>query len=131
MGRMTCRVFVGDDDRDHAESMADLLELHGYEVAMAHSGEEALARLSSLDFDVALMDVKLPGIDGVEAFLEMRKAKPAAPVIMMTGFSVEQSLARAIAGGAAGVLHKPFAIGELLQAIERAQPGRAAAAPTA
>jgi CheY-like chemotaxis protein len=119
---MNCRVLVVDDDRDHADSIADVLALHGYAVEVAHSGEEAVERFQAADFDVTLMDVRLPGMNGVETFCHFRRVKPGAPVLMMTGFSVEQLLAQAVEGGAAGVLHKPFAAHDLIRAIERVKP---------
>ena len=123
---MTKRVFVIDDDQDHAESIADFLAMHGYEVEVAYSGEAGVDRFRKADFDVMLMDVKLPGMNGVEAFFEFRKIRPAAKVMMMTGFSLEQLIARAVDNGALGVLRKPLAITDLPAVIERAtQPDAA------
>jgi CheY-like chemotaxis protein len=119
---MIPRILVVDDDRDHAESVADILELHGYAVEVAHSGEEAVERFTAVEFDVTVMDVKLPGMNGVEAFWRFRQLKPSAQVIMMTAFSLEQLVAEAIDGGAAGVLQKPFAAADLIAAVERVKP---------
>ena len=113
------RVLVVDDDRDHAESLADVLDMRGHQPELAHSGEEALDRVRSSDFDFVLLDVKLPGINGVETFLEMRRIRPGAKVMMMTGFSVEQLVAQAIEGGALGVLYKPFAAMKLLETLKQ------------
>lgn len=119
---MTTRVFVIDDDRDHAESIADVLQIHGYDVELAFSGEAALKRFRETDFDVVFMDVKLPGMNGVETFFEFKKLRPDAKVMMMTGYSLEQLIATAVENGALGVLHKPFAIGDLLDVLERVKP---------
>lgn len=119
---MTLRIFVIDDDKEHAESVADILEMRGCEVEMAHSGEAAVARFREVDFDLVLMDVKLPGMNGVETFFEFRRMRPAAQVMMMTGFSVEQLVAQAVENGALGVLHKPFAAAELIAVVDRAKP---------
>jgi two-component system, NtrC family, response regulator HydG len=110
-------ILIVDDDRDHAESIADILAMHGHDVAMAFSGEEAVRRFGERGFDLTLMDVKLPGINGVEAFFELRRQRADAQVIMMTGFSVEQLLSQAMLNGARGVLYKPLAIPDLLRAI--------------
>jgi two-component system response regulator HydG len=120
---MKHRILIVDDDKDHAESIADLLQLRGYEVEVAYSGEQALELFSSLEFGVTIMDIKLPGMNGVEAFFKLRKLNPGAQVIMMTGLSVDQLIARAVEGGAAGVLHKPFAMGDLLEAVSQVRPG--------
>jgi two-component system response regulator HydG len=68
------------------------------------------------------MDVKLPGMNGVETFFEFKKIRPDARVMMMTGFSLEQLIAQAIENGALGVLRKPFAIQDLLQALDQIKP---------
>lgn len=119
---MTQSIFIIDDDRDHAESIADLLEMQGYAVEVAFSGEEGVSRFREVDFDLVFMDVKLPGMNGVETFFEFKKIRPDAKVVMMTGFSVEQLIAEAVESGALGVLYKPFAIPDLLAAIERIKP---------
>lgn len=113
------RVLIVDDDRDHAESLADVLEMRGHEPELAHSGEEALDMVRGTDFDFVLLDVKLPGINGVETFLEMKRIRPGAKVMMMTGFSVEQLVTQAIEGGALGVLYKPFAALKLLETLSQ------------
>jgi two-component system, NtrC family, response regulator HydG len=94
---MSERVLIVDDDKDHAESIADLLQLRGFEVEVAYSGEQALQLFQKAPFDVSIMDVKLPGMNGVDAFFEFRKVRPQAQVIMMTGLSVEQLIASAVA----------------------------------
>jgi DNA-binding response OmpR family regulator len=113
------RVLIVDDDRDHAESLADVIEMRGHEPELAHSGEEALDMVRGTDFDFVLLDVKLPGINGVETFLEMKRIRPGAKVMMMTGFSVEQLVTQAIEGRALGVLYKPFAAIKLLETLSQ------------
>ncbi len=116
------RIFVVDDDRDLAESLADLLEARGHTVELAFDGESAIARFRESDFDLVFMDVKMPGMNGVETFLTFRSFKPAARVVMMTGFSVEQLLQQAIDNGALAVLHKPVMPGDVLDLIDHVQP---------
>jgi len=87
------RVLIVDDDRDHAESLADVLDMRGHQPELAHSGEEALDRVRSSDFDFVLLDVKLPGINGVETFLEMRRIRPGAKVMMTSNWSPKPSRA--------------------------------------
>jgi two-component system response regulator HydG len=120
---MNERVLIVDDDKDHAESIADLLELRGFAVEVAYSGEQALQLFRNEPFDISIMDVKLPGMNGVETFFEFRKLRQGAQVIMMTGLSVEQLIASAVTNGAAGVLHKPFTMSDLINALNAARPG--------
>ncbi len=115
-------ILIVDDDRDLAESLADVLEARGYAVELAASGEEGVARFRQRDFDLVFTDVKLPGMNGVESFFAFRKIKPDAKVVMMTGFSVEQLLVQAIENGALAVLHKPFAIPDILAVLEQVKP---------
>jgi two-component system response regulator HydG len=116
------QVLIVDDDQDHAESVADILEMRGHSVELAGSGEQGVAQFRARDFHIVLMDVKLPGMNGVETFAEFRRIRPAARVLMMTGFSVEELVAEAVGNGALGVLKKPFAIAELLDTLERVKP---------
>jgi two-component system response regulator HydG len=119
---MIGRILVVDDDKDHAESIADLLNLRGYGVEAAHSGEDALELFARRPFDLTILDVKLPGINGVETFFRLRKTKPGAQVIMMTGLNLEQLIASAAGNGAEEILRKPFAMTDLINAITAVRP---------
>jgi two-component system, NtrC family, response regulator HydG len=102
------KILIVDDDVDNAESLSELFQLYGYDTSLVHSGEDAITAYMNSNFDVAFMDVMMPGKNGVESFLEIRKMKPTAKVIMMTGYSVEQLLQQAMDNGAIGVLSKPM-----------------------
>jgi len=119
---MSKRILVIDDDQDHAESIVDILSMRGYVVEAAFSGEAGVKIFRDEDFDMVFMDVKLPGMNGVETFFEFKKIRPSAKVMMMTGYSLEQLISQAIENGALGVLHKPFAITELLQVLDQVKP---------
>jgi DNA-binding response OmpR family regulator len=116
------KVFIVDDDPDLAEGLAITLEIEGLEVAFASSGEEAVRKFREQDFDVTLMDVRMPGMNGIESFMELRKIKPDARVIMMTAYSVEDLMRQAVQEGALGVLHKPIDGNVLLKAVVDAKP---------
>ncbi len=116
------KILVVDDDRDFAESLVFVLEGRGYEVEVAHTGEAAIRKFQNNDFDIAFMDVKLPGKNGVESYMEIRKFKSDAKVVMMTGYSVEQLLDQAVENGAWDVLHKPLDMEKILSMIEKIQP---------
>jgi len=121
-GAETMKIFVVDDDKDFAEGLADVLEMAGHDVELAFNGEQAIKTFGERDFDVAFMDVMMPGKNGVESFLEIRKARPDAKVFMMTGYSVQELLSQAIEHGALGVLDKPVGIDELLAKLEGVKP---------
>lgn len=116
------RVFIVDDDVDFAESLAEVIEGRGHHVEVAHSGEEAVARFRDNYFDIAFLDVKLPGMNGVESFFEIRRLKPEAKVMMMTAFSVEQLLRQAVENGALGVLIKPLDFDKVFEALDAVTP---------
>ncbi len=116
------RILVVDDDEDNANSLGELFELEGHRVVVAHSGEAAIAAYAGGNFDIAFMDVMMPGLNGVESFMEIRKLNPDAKVYMMTGFSVEQLLQQAMDNGAMGVLNKPIDPDKLLRALDEVHP---------
>jgi DNA-binding response OmpR family regulator len=101
-------IFIVDDDRDFAESLQEVLSTAGHQAELCFDGESAVKIFRERTFDLILMDVKLPGKNGVESFLAMRAIRPRARVVMMTAYSVEQLLQEAIQRGAVGVLRKPF-----------------------
>lgn len=113
------RILVVDDDRDFAEGIAEALELHGHEIAVAHSGEEALETFTETEFDVTFMDVKLPGWNGVESFREFRRRFPGAKVVMMTAYSLDDLMDVATEKGVIGSFHKPLALGAVQALLDR------------
>lgn len=117
------KILVVDDDKDNAQSLGELFELEGHTVTVAHSGEAAIEAYMKNDFDIAFMDVMMPGKNGVESFMAIREMRPDARVYMMTGYSVEQLLQQAMDHGAMGVLDKPIEMGKLMRAVEQAKPG--------
>ncbi len=111
-------ILVVDDDRDHADSLAELFAMEGHEVTVAYSGDEATAAYRARDFDLAFLDVIMPGKNGVESFLEIKRVKPDARIYMMTGYSVEQLLQQAVDNGAVGVLAKPIDVNKVLTTLD-------------
>lgn len=118
------RVLIVDDDRDLAESLAELVEARGHAAAVAFSGDAAIARFRQQRFDVAFVDVKMPGMNGVQAFLGLRKLNPGAAVILMTGFSAEQVLRDATQAGVLLVIDRASAVSEMMPIVEEVRPRR-------
>ena len=121
MKKLKLRILVVDDNQELAESLAEVLEARCYQGEVAFSGEEAVRKFAEQEFDLTFMDVKMAGMNGVEAFFEILKLKPNAQVIMVTAFSVEHLLQQAVDKGAAGVLHKPFNRNKLHSLLGAAQ----------
>lgn len=117
------KLLVVDDDEDFAESLAHLLEEAGHHVVIAHSGDEAIERCRDVAFDVALMDVRMPGKNGVESLREIRAIRPHQRAIMMTGYALPELMEQAVADGAWQVLSKPLDLEQLLDAVQRCCSG--------
>ncbi len=99
-----------------------MLEMEGHEVTDAGSGEEALEYFQAEHFDVSFLDLKHPGINGVEVLAEMRRLRPGTPAVLMTGHRVEQLIGQAIENGALRVLRRPFEIEEVLSLVREIEP---------
>lgn len=111
-------ILVVDDDRDFAEALTDVLEAENHRVDRCHTGEDAVELFARNQYDISFMDVKLPRKNGVESFLEIRSRNPAARVVMMTGYSMEQLLQTAVENGAWAVMHKPLDMTQVLEIVE-------------
>jgi len=113
-------ILIVDDEVETLRTLDDIFEDRGYIVTLAEDGYKAIEYAKKKFFDIILMDVKMPGINGVETFREIRKICPSAIVIMMTGYSVEELLRQAVEEGAYAVVYKPFDLKKLFQTIEGA-----------
>ncbi len=118
---MKARILLVDDNEEFLDSTKDVLENEGYEVATAVSGEEAVQLFGVHNFDVLLMDIKMPGMSGVESLIEIKKLKPGAKVIMVTAYGVEELIREALAEGALAVLHKPLDMPLFFRTIDEAR----------
>ena len=102
------RVLVVDDDAPLRRSLARLLAARGFQVATADGGEAALDHARAQDLDVALVDLRMPGMDGFELLRLMKEAQPEVAFIMMTAFAEVETAIAAVKGGAYDFLTKPF-----------------------
>lgn len=113
-------ILVVDDDVDIALGLHDLLRHMGYRVDVTHTGTEAVARARSYNFDVVLLDLMLPDIDGMEVLSTLRTIDPALPVIMVTAFADVPQKHGSLIEGAFGYLTKPYDTEELKALVRRA-----------
>ncbi len=112
------KILIIEDDNDFAEGLAESLELEGHEVEIAQSGEDALSRYKEKGFDLTFLDVRLPGMNGAECFIDIRALNPEAKVIMMSAYSIQSLLDRVMERGAVGILKKPFNLQEAVDLVE-------------
>ena len=115
------RVLVAEDETIIRLDLRELLERSGFEVcAEAHDGEEAVALARSERPDVAIMDVKMPKLDGIEAARRILDERPI-PIVMLTAYGQKELVSRALEAGVFGYLVKPFREQDLLPAIQAAR----------
>lgn len=114
------KILIVDDEKDLAEITGELLEFKGYEAELAKSGYEAIEKASKTSFDLCLLDIRLPDMNGVEVFLRIKEILPQMRIIMMTGFAVEDLIEEALKQGVYACIHKPFDMKRLLELIEEA-----------
>jgi DNA-binding NtrC family response regulator len=112
-------VLVVDDDAGMVDTLADILSANGHQVGLAYSGPSALDMVKSARYDVALMDIQMPGLNGVEVLKRMRDVAPEVAVIMMTAFTRHELIEEA-KRAAAAVLSKPLDIERVLGLIATA-----------
>ena len=119
---MIDKIMIVDDDQGLRETIQEILEDEGRNVISAEDGYEAIKIASEGPIKLILMDVAMPGINGVDAFLEIKKILPECPVVIMTGHALESLLEIALAEGVKAVLNKPVPIEQLLGIVEEFVP---------
>jgi CheY-like chemotaxis protein len=102
------KVLVVDDDPVVAKSFDRVLAGKGYAVITASSGQEALNKLETEDYDVVFTDIKMPGMSGLEMAEQVKERRPWLPVVIVTGYGSPDNEARAEAAGVSGFLRKPL-----------------------
>lgn len=113
-------VLVVDDLKSSRLTLGGILEDEGHNVVLAENGYQAIEAAKQVPFDLVFMDIKMPGINGVQTFREVKKINPQAAVIMMTAYSVEDLVREALEEGAYAVVYKPFDMEHVVNIIESA-----------
>jgi len=115
-----CRVMVVDDEPDFLETIVKLLSKRNLKVVGAESGEKALELLENEPFDVVVLDIRMPGMDGIETLREIKKRKPSTEVIMLTGHGSIESGLQGLQLGAYDYVMKPAELDDLIERIRKA-----------
>ena len=108
------RMLLVDDEDDFRITLAERLKLRKIDVTDAGSGNEAIELVRQKSFDVAVIDVKMPGIDGIETLKQIKQIQPAMEIVMLTGHASIESGIKAMKLGAYNYIMKPCDIDELL-----------------
>jgi DNA-binding NtrC family response regulator len=116
----SCEVLIVDDETDFVETVAKRLRRRKLSVTTAASGEEALNHLEQHAVDVVILDVKMPGMSGIQALREIKRRHPLVEVIMLTGHASVEVAIEGMELGAFDYLMKPLKLDELLYKIQDA-----------
>ncbi len=116
----TIKVLIVDDEEDFRVTLVNRLKKRKLEVLGAESGARALKMIEAMVFDVVVLDVKMPGLDGIETIREMKKKSPLTEVILLTGHASIESGIEGMALGAFDYLIKPVNIEQLVEKIHQA-----------
>lgn len=114
------KVLIVDDNAELRSNLSEILKGAGYHIDEASSGKEAVEKITSKDFDIALLDLMMPKMSGIETLTELKKITPKTKVIMITAFATVENAVDAIKKGASDYITKPFKIEELLTIIRMA-----------
>ena len=119
------RILIVDDDPIVRDSLGQWFDSEGYQVETISSGREALGRIEGERWDLALLDIRMPGMDGMELQSRLREIDPALPVIIMTGYASVETAVQALKNGAYDYITKPFDPDELVHLVTKALEHRA------
>ncbi|MGE4440770.1 MAG: response regulator [Desulfomicrobium sp.] len=108
-------VLVVDDEQDFVETLVKRMERRGFKVTGVGSGQEALLLLGKEHFDVVILDVMMPGMDGIETLREIKLAWPRIQVVLLSGHGGEEMGVRGMAYGAYAYLLKPVALKTIVE----------------
>ncbi len=118
---MSCTsILVVDDDIGTCQTLLDILQAKGYQVDTARDGFQAISKVKERPFDVILLDIKMPGMNGVETYKEIKKIYFGIKVIMITAYAVEDLIREAYQEGAYEVIRKPLEVDSLIESIQAA-----------
>lgn len=108
-----CKILIIDDDKTIRDTFKRILIGDEYEIFEAQNGMQALEFLKSQKIDICFLDIKMPGMDGVATFKALKELKPDLPVVIMTGYALEDKIEEVLNLGVVDYLYKPFDIIEI------------------
>jgi DNA-binding NtrC family response regulator len=117
---MKIKVLLVDDEKDFIESLAERLQLRDFDVTTALNGNDAINLVQDSDYDVIVIDVKMPGKDGIETLKEIKSINQLSQVIMLTGHATVESAILGMKLGAYDYIMKPTVTEDLIGLINKA-----------
>jgi len=118
---MTEKVLLVDDEEEFIETLAERMRTRGMDVSTTTSGANALQMVDHENYDVVVLDLKMPGIDGLEALKRIKRRRPNIQVVLLTGHATVEKGVEAIKEGALEFLEKPVDLASLTDAIHKAK----------
>ena len=117
---MALRVLFVDDEEDLVSTVVERLEIRGIDATGAVSGEEALTLIGQQPFDVVLLDVRMPGLGGLEVIKRIKQTHPALEVVLLSGHGAREDVESGHRLGAFDYLQKPVDLEDLIAILRRA-----------
>ena len=118
---MEAKVLLVDDEEDFLETLSSRLKMRGLKVSAVTSGEQAISEAKDQEYDAIIVDLSMPGLDGLETLKRIKADNPHAEIIMLTGHGSIQSGIEAMKLGAGDFLQKPVELSELMTKIGEAK----------
>ena len=119
MEKEKLKILLVDDEKEFVESLSERLELRNLEADIAYDGEQALDALKKGKHDVMVLDLRMPGIDGIEVLRQAKKRNPDVQVVVLTGHGTEKDEERARKLGASAYMKKPVDIDHLVGTLNK------------
>jgi len=111
-------ILVVDDNKDFADVFCDILKSNELKAESCYSGAHAIELVKENNFDIVFLDIKMPDMDGIQTLREVKKIRPETMVIMMTGYSLDEMVHKALEENASEIIYKPFEIDKVLSLIK-------------
>ena len=122
---MKARLLIVDDEEQFVEAISERLSMRDYDVTTALTGEDAIEKITNYNFDVVILDVRLPGIDGTDVLRKIKNLKPLTEVIMLSGHGSMEMAIEGMKLGALDFLMKPCETEDLTEKIDKAHDRKA------
>jgi CheY-like chemotaxis protein len=123
------RILIVDDDLSQCESISLVLRRRGYTATTVNDGPDAIEKVKKRPFDIIFLDIKMPRMNGVEAYKRIKKIRPEANIIMITAHVSDDLVQEARQKGANGILYKPLDMDKLIRLIDEASKGSGSKTP--
>lgn len=120
MNQNGAKILVIDDERGIRDLLCFALGDVGYSVETAQNGEEGIRKSAACEFNVVITDFKMPGMDGLAVIREIKQICPKTEVILVTGYSMDDTPVQSMSAGAFGFMKKPYNINDIISAVSEA-----------